>query len=160
MSSYQKVGTFRVRNGQKQGGNVATYFCEPDGNVLHIVLGPVDAATLLREARWIVETGKMAELPIRGLEKRRQVVAQAHRDRLLHEHSFDLRHRRMPRIASPEAFLRRAYERMDLPLPGSQTGRVHLLLTLYPLADVEQIYQPVFEKLLGEKVSTLPVALK
>ena len=40
-SSFQKVGTFRViqnPNGppQKQGGNVASYFCAPDGRVLHV----------------------------------------------------------------------------------------------------------------------------
>ena len=55
-SAFQKVGTFRIVNGQKQGGNVAAYFCAPDGRVLHVVAGPVDAATMLREARWVVET--------------------------------------------------------------------------------------------------------
>lgn len=56
VSSYQKVATFKIVNGQKQGGNVAAYFCAPDGRVLHCVAGPVDAATFLREARWVVET--------------------------------------------------------------------------------------------------------
>jgi hypothetical protein len=60
VSAYQKVGTFRVVNGQKQGGNVAAYFCAPDGRVLHVVAGPVDAATMLREARWVVENTKRA----------------------------------------------------------------------------------------------------
>ncbi len=59
-SSYQKVATFRIVGGQKQGGNVAAYFCAPDGRVLHVVAGPVDAATLLREARWVVDTTKKA----------------------------------------------------------------------------------------------------
>ena len=44
VSSFQKVATFRIVNGQKQGGNVAAYFCAPDGRVLHVVAGPVDAA--------------------------------------------------------------------------------------------------------------------
>ena len=60
VSSFQKVATFRIVNGQKQGGNVASYFCAPDGRVLHIVAGPVDAATLLREAKWVVETTEKA----------------------------------------------------------------------------------------------------
>ena len=56
VSSFQKVGTFKVADdGQKQGGNVATYFCAPDGRVLHIVAGPVNAATLLKESKWVVE---------------------------------------------------------------------------------------------------------
>ena len=46
VASYQKVGTFRIVNGQKQGGNVASYFCLPDGTVLHAVAGPLDAKTL------------------------------------------------------------------------------------------------------------------
>ena len=59
-SSYQKVATFKIVNGQKQGGNVASYFCAPDGRVLHCVAGPVDAATFLREARWVVDKAKQA----------------------------------------------------------------------------------------------------
>ena len=60
VSSYQKVGTFRVVQGEKQGGNVASYFCAPNGQVLHVVTGPVSAEVLLREARWAVEMHKLA----------------------------------------------------------------------------------------------------
>lgn len=56
VASYQKVATFRIVNGQKQGGNVASYFCATDGRVLHVVPGPVNAQTMLREAKWVVET--------------------------------------------------------------------------------------------------------
>lgn len=59
-ASFQKVGTFRIVHGQKQGGNVAAYFCAPDGRVLHAVAGPVGAQELLREARWVVETARAA----------------------------------------------------------------------------------------------------
>jgi len=59
-SSFQKVATFKIVGGAKQGGNVATYFCAPDGRVLHGVAGPVDAATFLREAQWVVESTKKA----------------------------------------------------------------------------------------------------
>ena len=60
--SFQKVATFKIVNGQKQGGNVASYFCTPDGRVLHAIAGPVNAAVMLREARWVVETYKLALL--------------------------------------------------------------------------------------------------
>jgi hypothetical protein len=60
VSAFQKVGTFRVVNGQKQGGNVATYFCAPDGRVLHVIAGPVDAGTFLREAQWVVNSCEKA----------------------------------------------------------------------------------------------------
>lgn len=58
VSSYQKVATFKIVGNQKQGGNVAAYFCAPDGRVLHCVAGPVDAQTFLREAKWVVDTTK------------------------------------------------------------------------------------------------------
>jgi hypothetical protein len=60
VSSFQKVATFKILNNQKQGGNVAAYFCAPDGRVLHVVAGPVNAATLLDEAKWVVDTAKQA----------------------------------------------------------------------------------------------------
>jgi len=60
VSAFQKVATFRIVNGQKQGGNVAAYFCAPDGRVLHCVAGPVDAATMLREAKWVVDGVRQA----------------------------------------------------------------------------------------------------
>ena len=60
VSSFQKVATFKIVGNQKQGGNVAAYFCAPDGRVLHLVAGPVNAATMLKEAKWVVETAKSA----------------------------------------------------------------------------------------------------
>jgi len=60
VSSFQKVGTFKIVGKQKQGGNVATYFCAPDGRVLHVVAGPVNAATMLHELKWVVETTQAA----------------------------------------------------------------------------------------------------
>ena len=77
VSSFQKVATFKIVNGQKQGGNVASYFCAPDGRVLHCVAGPVDAATMLREAKWVVDGVKKAmeenrktEVPFKALFRR------------------------------------------------------------------------------------------
>jgi hypothetical protein len=58
--SFQKVATFKIVGNQKQGGNVASYFCAHDGRVLHCVAGPDNAATLLNEAKWVVETTKKA----------------------------------------------------------------------------------------------------
>ena len=64
--AFQKVGTFRIVGKNKQGGNVATHFCAPDGRVLHTIAGPVDAATMLREARWIVDTATRAMKDCKG----------------------------------------------------------------------------------------------
>lgn len=58
VAAFQRVGTFRIVGQQKQGGNVATYFCAPDGRVLHALAGPVDAETMLLEAKWVVRVAR------------------------------------------------------------------------------------------------------
>ena len=66
VSSFQKVATFRIVGKQKQGGNVASYFCAPDGRVLHCVAGPVNAQALLHEAKWVVQTTERAMKEAKG----------------------------------------------------------------------------------------------
>jgi len=60
VSAFQRVGTFRIVGKQKQGGNVACYFCAPDGRVLHAIAGPVNSQQFLVEAKWVIETTKKA----------------------------------------------------------------------------------------------------
>lgn len=89
VSSYQKVGTFRIVNKAKQGGNVAAYFCAPDGRVLHCIAGPVNAATFLREAKWVVETTKAAIKEANGDGGRfKAYFRKQHADRLRNEHGL------------------------------------------------------------------------
>ena len=90
VSSFQKVATFRiVAGGQKQGGNVASYFCAPDGRVLHVVAGPVDAPTLLREARWVVATTEKAVAESKGDGAAfKAYFRKAHAARLRQEHGL------------------------------------------------------------------------
>jgi len=90
VASFQKVATFRIVNGtQKQGGNVASYFSAPDGRVLHVIAGPVDAATMLREAKWVVATTKkaMADSKDDGAAFK-AYFRKAHAERLRHEHGL------------------------------------------------------------------------
>jgi hypothetical protein len=142
VSTYQKVGTFTLAGLQKQGGNVATYFCTPDGRVLHAVAGPVNADTLLREARWAVDTHKLALLDRAddASPEFQSLLWKAHSDRLRQEFGVNLN----------DAGSR---PRRNL---GKQ-GQVHLLLAAAPAPRLEQIYRLVFENILGEKVSTAPV---
>jgi hypothetical protein len=89
VSSFQKVGTFRIVGTAKQGGNVASYFCAADGRVLHAVAGPVDAATLLREARWVVETTTRTLQTSKGSGAAfKASFRQAHAERLRSEHGL------------------------------------------------------------------------
>jgi hypothetical protein len=86
VSSFQKVATFKIVNGNKQGGNVAAYFCAPDGRVLHCVAGPVDAQTFLREAKWTVETAKTCIKDSKGSgAKFKELFRTAHADKLRQE---------------------------------------------------------------------------
>ena len=88
-SSFQKVATFKIVGGQKQGGNVASYFCAPDGRVLHVVAGPVDAQTMLREAKWVVENTKKAMDESKGDgAKFKAYFRTAHAQRLRTEHGL------------------------------------------------------------------------
>ena len=88
-SAFQKVGTFRIVGKNKQGGNVATYFCAPDGRVLHAVAGPVDAATFLREAKWVIETAEKAIAKAKGNGGTFKVYMRtAHAERLRAEHGL------------------------------------------------------------------------
>jgi hypothetical protein len=154
VSSFQKVGTFRVVNGQKEGGNVASYFTLADGSVLHIVAGPVDAATLLREARWVVETRKLAIADSRGDGARyRAFFGKAHAERLRQEHGVSPRPAAASRYVTLEAFAHRELMRLG----GNRQAQVHLLLASYQIVKSDQVYRLVFERILGERVSTLPV---
>ncbi len=139
VATYLKVGTFRIVNGQKQGGNVASYFCLPDGSVLHAVAGPVDARKFLSEARWAVETRKSALTLSTKLttgeidpQKYRNHVQQAHRERF--------------RVEAPQG------------APRSRPGQVHALLMTNPLMSIDEAYPIVWEQVLNEKLSGLPVA--
>jgi len=86
VSSFQKVATFKIVGQNKQGGNVAAYFCAPDGRVLHAVAGPVNAAVMLREAKWVVETTRSAIKESKGDGGKFKVIfRKAHAQKLKNE---------------------------------------------------------------------------
>ncbi len=157
VSSFQKVGTFRIKGGQKQGGNVASYFVTGQGQVLHVLAGPVDAATFLREARWAVETWKLSVLEKHDERARKTFFAKAHADRLYQEHDEKLEHLQergaVGQAGKPDLQLDQETLRRRL----TKQAQVHVLLATTPLARIEQIYGRVFEDILGEKVSSRPV---
>jgi hypothetical protein len=158
ISAYQKIGTFQIQGNQKQGGNVASYFCTPSGRVLHVIAGPVDAPTLLREAQWVRETDKLARLEAHGEAARyRQVFREAHAARLRQEHGLDLDVKNLPTGAGSAAALQPLLAKIKGRVSTNQ-GRVHLLMSVAPVPRIEEVYKAVFEQILGEKVSTNPVA--
>ena len=100
-ATHQKVGTFQIVNGQKQGGNVASYFCLSDGTVVHAVAGPLDAQRFLREAKWAIEVRKLAMTEAAGESARyRSTIRKAHLERLAAEHGLPLQAKVLPRITA------------------------------------------------------------
>jgi hypothetical protein len=70
-------------------GTIVSYFCAPDGRVLHAVAGAVDAATLLREATWTVDSAKQAIEECRAKEVPfKAVFRRMHAERLRREHGL------------------------------------------------------------------------
>jgi hypothetical protein len=160
VSSFQKVGTFRIVGGQKQGGNVVSYLCLPDGAILDAVAGPVDAATLLREARWVVENRKTALLEAHGNSQRfKQFFRQAHADQLTSTAGFEsVNWQRMAFNPPTDADLVTLLDKYPTAHQLSQQDRMHLLLAVFPLVPIDRAYKAVYEKILGERISTKPVA--
>jgi hypothetical protein len=159
--TYLKVGTFQIINGQKVGGNVASYFCLPDGAVIHAVPGKVGAEQLLSEARWAHETHKLSATFSTDLvsgstdaPRQRLLVQQAHVERYLAAASPA--RLRGGRVVDATALLR---ERA-MPRHVSQQAQAHWLLARAPLVKLDQIYPIVWQDVLREPLSGLPVAVR
>jgi hypothetical protein len=125
--------------------------------VLHALAGPADAATLLREARWAVETWKLALLECAGDPARRVTFfRRAHAERLRREHGLDVPAEPLPANALRARGLGGLLE--EPAVRGlSRQGQVHLLLARGPRHRLRDLYRVVFENVLGERVSTGPV---
>ena len=151
------MGTFRIVNGQKQGGNVACYFCRPDGTVVHAVAGPVNAATLLAEAHFAVELDKLAHLHGgKSTLKNKLTVAEEHQKRVKLEvkggrgdvdavlNGFD----------TDDRFLAKCGGML------SAQGQVSALLMSKPLLQLDQFYPLVWERVLKQTQNVAPVVVK
>jgi hypothetical protein len=199
--AFQRVGTFKIvgPGKQKQGGNVASYFCAPDGRVLHAVAGPVDGPTFLREAKWIVETTEKAIKDSNGDGGKFKIAMRtAHADKLRKEHglavepiTFDPPEPQKPGdaltyrdptgqplapvlkpapIDGPDVTFRAMQENAKNAAGAAQVldrkgrgwvlgtqGRVHVLMAAHSMSSIDRVYASVFEGILGERISTLPV---
>jgi hypothetical protein len=157
VAGFQKVATFQINQGQKQGGNVASYFCTPEGLVLHAVAGPVDGQTFLREARWANETYQLAQLEKPNPEQLRTFFRRAHLDRLQGEQRVAVALDQLPR---PQAVTPKMLDQLlvrNNRLGLTNQGKVHLLLTVVPLPRLQDIYRVVFERILNEPITAIPV---
>lgn len=145
-------------NGQKQGGNVASYFCTAEGTVVHAVAGPAKAAEYLRELRWTVEIHNKAVTESRGDEvKYKQAIRTAHHKRLTDDFNLPIPVRVLPRITAPLPPSAKALHQLGV--HGGAAQQVSALLAVYPLPKLEEFYPVVWRHVLGEDVSTSPVTV-
>jgi hypothetical protein len=150
--TFLKVGTFQIVNGQKQGGNVASYFCLADGSVMHAVPGQTNAIKLLSEARWAYETRKSALTLATDLEsgkvlmrKYSEQVRKAHTERFFADRGGN------GGIWNQQALPK------NMPITSTQQGKAHWLLARSPLIRLDDVYPTVWTQILNEQLSTLPV---
>ncbi|HKB01044.1 MAG TPA: hypothetical protein VKD90_02445 [Gemmataceae bacterium] len=156
VAAYQKVGTFQKNGNTKNGGNVASYFCRPDGTVLHVVPGPVDGDTFLREARWAVDVDQAT-----ALEAGDDVFAQKLHLRRAHAVRYFAEHRGRAGATKPLRSLvpDDVDARMPKALPNGvgPLGQAHWLLWSDPLPKLAAVYKTVWRDILKERVTDEPV---
>lgn len=149
VSTYLKVGAFQIIGGQKVGGNVASYFCVPEGGVLHAVAGKTDARTLLKEARWAMDIRKSAyafstdpETGAVHLKKFAKQISSAHTERYHAEGRMIWGEKTLP---------------ATMPRGATQQAQTHWLLAKNPAGRLQDIYPTVWRQILNERLSDLPV---
>jgi hypothetical protein len=159
VSSYQKISSFQIAGGAKQGGNVASYFCTPDGRVLHAVVGPVSGAKLLEEARWVEETWKLGEMyEIKTIPQLQQLFRNAHLDRLAKQYNIQIKPAQLAlEPYNATAKIKGPLVQTWLNQTGNQQAKVHLLLAAFSAPRIARVYETVFESILNQKISTVPV---
>jgi len=155
VSAYKKVGTFQKDGDTKTGGNVAAYFCLPDETVIHVIPGPVDAATFLREARWAVDVAESAALehPDDVFEQRAYLKT-AHGLRYLTDRTGAV-----PRPGKGMSLASRVNALMPKKEPRGEEllSQAHWLMWNSPLPRLSDVYQTVWTGILNEPLTDLPV---
>ena len=148
--TYLKVGAFQIVNGQKVGGNVASYFCLPDTTVVHAIAGQTNASQLLKEARWAADIRKTAQTFSTNLETGKMDmrvyanhISRAHAERYHAESRTPLADRKtIPR---------------QMPRLATQQTQTHWLLATNSASKLATIYPIVWQQILREELSALPV---
>jgi hypothetical protein len=174
LASFQRVGSFKIEGKQKQGGNVATYFCAPDGRVLNAIAGPVDARTMREETEWTIQTTRDAIRESKGNADRfKGLLRKAHANWLRDKYDARvtpiLRDQGGQNLETALAYRDKDGRKLApvLSLPAienkeeakslSNLGKTHQLLAAHAGAKIEQIYGAVFQGILNERVTTRPV---
>ena len=179
VATFRKVGNFRValyQNGsgrgkpshlRKQGGNVVTYFCTPDGEVLHLLVGPTPPERIAEAARWAVDAhARVRREGGSEFARRAAVLSRLHREaarkrvggeapdvlfaaeaEVVDEERFAAAHR----LLYAEEVLRVVRSVDEQASSTVQSWTPHLLLAQLPYVELELLQEPVFELLAGQQ---------
>jgi len=154
--AYQQVAEFRriVSKGlpdTKVGGNVVSYFCTPEGRVIHAAVGPVDPQVLYKEGKWAAS--RYAKIRHKDFETQRKLLAIAHR-RLYGQTKM----RDQKLSESGRKVSKFSHHGNSQVIDGdSLDTHVHRILAKKPLPLVGEVYQEIFEYLGQESVSARAV---
>jgi hypothetical protein len=169
------VATFKIVGNQKQGGNVACYFCAPNGRVLHVIAGPVNAKTFREEASWVVQKTKVAQEESKGdATAFKELMRKYHAERLREEHGIRvtpvLKDQALRDLETASAYrdadgrrlapvlpLPRIENQNEVNTPLTNAVKIHQLLAAHAGMKIEDLYGAVFQGILNEKISTKPV---
>ncbi len=169
---HDKVGTFQVssssdgKTANRNGGNVAAFFCTPSGYVIHAAAGPRTGEAFLAEAKWAV-AGYSQILSDRSLgaaqanaEKIPRITAAL---RQAHSSAHDLLNKPDQTATGRELVIHEPPS--DPNLKGldnagrNQRKQVHKLFKTRAFEPLASIGPKVYTDILGEKVTTQDVQL-
>lgn len=171
VSVYDKIGTFQMNvdeNGtaQKNGGNVAAFFCTPKGYVIHVAAGPRTGEAFLAEAKWALAVHSQI-LADRTLGKSQARIDQVSRVtaalRWAHTEAFKSLSSRDPNAPRSELVWNKPPA--DPALNGldeagrRQRTKVHELLASRAYEPLTNVGPLVYTMILGERVTHQPVQL-
>ena len=172
VSVYDKVGTFQVNVGpdgktpNRNGGNVAAFFCTPSGLVIHVAAGPRTAEAFLAEAKWAVAVYSQIKSDrslgsVRARADQNPRVAAA----LRQAHGQALELLTKPNPSAPGIELVRHQASSDTKLQGleaaglKQRAEVHRLLKTNAFEPLASVGPEVYTNNMGEKVTPQEVQL-
>jgi hypothetical protein len=172
VSVHDKVGTFQVtsssdgKTANRNGGNVAAFFCTPSGYVIHAAAGPRTGEAFLAEAKWAVAVYSQI------LSDRSLGAAQANAEKIpritaalrqAHSSAHDLLNRPDQNVPGRELVIHEPPS--DPNLKGldnagrNQRKQVHKLFKTRAFEPLATIGPKVYTDILGEKVTTKDVQL-
>lgn len=145
----------------KQGGNVVTYFCTPEREVIHFVVGPVSGTTLSSAADWAADAyATIAQIEDRGaraekLAKQHEKLLESMKQQIGSNPKFEkisggLAEMKNPTSQQIEQLFKSQFDSPWHFVLGHTSVPPSLLLSKLPLVPLATIEKPVFEYLGGQ----------